>query len=279
MNELIAVGVTNTTASQRAVEWAIERARDQHRDLLLVSVVGAGSGVSGEDALVDEVLGATGLMLDEIVEHAASRGVRAEARIERGKPLAQLIEASRHAQLLVIGRNRFRHADGVHLGGHAIRVTAGAHCPVAIIPDRDLFGSRGVVVGVDGSEVSERAIRFAAAEADRHGDTLTAVTAWSPLPVPMDTGSYPPEYLANMQALTEEESSISLAGLRQDFPDLDVRVVVASGYPGELICREAEHARIAVVGSHGRGAIGRFLLGSTSEAVIERMPTAVMIVR
>ncbi|TQJ31320.1 universal stress protein [Microbacterium sp. SLBN-146] len=279
MNGVIAVGITNTTASQRAVEWAIERAAALHHDLLLVSVVGAGSGVSGEGALVDEVVAATELMLDATVELAGSRGVRAEARIERGKPLARLIEVSQHAQLLVIGRNRFRHADGVHLGGQAIRMTAGAHCPVAVIPDRDLFGSTGVVVGVDGSDVSERAVRFAAAEADRHGDTLTAVTAWSPLPVPMGTGTYPPEYLANMQALTEEESSISLAGLRQDYPDLDVRVVVASGYPGELICREAEHARLAVVGSHGRGAIGRFLLGSTSEAVIEQMPTAVIIVR
>lgn len=279
MNDVITVGVTNTTASQRAVEWAMERAVDLHHDLLLVSVVGAGSGVTGEDALVNEVVAATGLMLDGIVERAAARGVRAEARIERGKPLAQLIEVSRHAQLLVIGRNRFRHADGVHLGGQAIRVTAGAHCPVAVIPDRDLFGSRGVVVGVDGSDVSERAIRFAAADADRHGDALTAVSVWSPLPVPMETGTYPPEYLANMQALTEEESSISLAGLRQDYPDLDVRVVVASGYPGELICREAEHARVVVVGSHGRGAIGRFLLGSTSQAVLERMPTAVVVVR
>lgn len=44
MNEVIAVGVTDTTASGRAVDWAIDRASDRRCDLLLISVVGAGQG-------------------------------------------------------------------------------------------------------------------------------------------------------------------------------------------------------------------------------------------
>jgi nucleotide-binding universal stress UspA family protein len=90
---------------------------------------------------------------------------------------------------------------------------------------------------------------------------------------------YPADYLANMQALSEEALSLSTAGLRQDYPDLEIRRHVEEGYPSAVINRLAGDARLAVLGTHGRGAISRFLLGSISEEVLAHLATATAIVR
>jgi nucleotide-binding universal stress UspA family protein len=56
--------------------------------------------------------------------------------------------------------------------------------------------------------------------------------------------------------------------------------LVWDGDPGEgiLAAAEAEHADLIVVGSRGRGAVGR-LLGSVSDAVVRRANVAVVVVR
>ncbi|MFX6230669.1 universal stress protein, partial [Acinetobacter baumannii] len=70
-----------------------------------------------------------------------------------------------------------------------------------------------------------------------------------------------------------------LAGLRQDYPDLAVTTLVESGYPAQVLARTAHSARLLVVGSPGRGAVARFLLGSTSHAVLSHLPTVTVVVR
>ena len=279
MRERVVVGVTDTPASQRAVDWAVARAADRGDRVELVSIVGGAVGVVGEGHVVDEALQLTQRLLDRAGERVRARGVLAETRVGRGKPVEQLIEASKGAALLVIGSDYRGPGTGPARGPHGLRITAGAHCPVAVVPDRDLAGRSGVIVGVDGSEVSEAAIAFAAAEADRMGEPLTAVGAWSPVAVPFEMRSYPEGYLENMQKLTEEALAISIAGIPRQFPDLDVRRIVERGHPETVISRLAEQARLTVIGSHGRGPVARFLLGSTGEQVLARLATVTVIVR
>ncbi|WP_457819773.1 universal stress protein, partial [Staphylococcus aureus] len=78
-----------------------------------------------------------------------------------------------------------------HRGVRGVRITAAAGCPVVVVPEVVSREHAGVVVGVDGSEASEKAIAFAAAEADRTGEGLTAVMTWSPVPVPFELDEYP----------------------------------------------------------------------------------------
>jgi nucleotide-binding universal stress UspA family protein len=60
-----------------------------------------------------------------------------------------------------------------------------------------------------------------------------------------------------------------------------VRFLVWEGDPGESIVEAAvaESADMIVVGSHGRGGIGRFLLGSVSEYVVRHAEVPVLVVR
>ena len=191
MQEKIIVGVTDAAVSRRAVDWATERATIRGDRLELVSIVGGAAGVIGEGNIIDHALELTQNMLDEEAERVRARGVPARTRVARGKPVEQLIEASKDAALLVIGSDYRGPLSGPARGPHGIRITAAAQCPVVVVPDLDLTGRSGVIVGVDGSDVSELAIAFAAVEADRSGEPLTAVSSWSPVALPLYVRSYP----------------------------------------------------------------------------------------
>ncbi|GAB2838254.1 universal stress protein [Microbacterium insulae] len=280
MQEKIIVGVTDAAASRRAVSWAAHRAAQRGDQLELISIVGGALGVVGEGDVIDDAMAMTHEMLDRDAEQVRVRGVQVETRVERGKPVERLIIASQDAALLAIGSDYRGPESGPARGPHGIRIAAGAHCPVAVVPDLDLTDRTGVIVGVDGSETSERAIAFAAAEADRSGEPLTAVSTWSPVALPLSVRSYPDDYLQNMQQLTEESLAISVAGISQMYPDLHLRrVVESSADPAAVINRLAAQARLTVIGSHGYGRIARFLLGSTSQQVLARVATTTVVVR
>ena len=103
---------------------------------------------------------------------------------------------------------------------------------------------------------------------------------WTPLTAPRNSlAVYPEVYLANMQAVTEEVQAVALAGLASDYPDLVVERVVEQGYPSHIINARAHGARMAVLGTHGRSALVRFLLGSISQEVLARLATVTAIVR
>lgn len=279
MQAKIIVGVTDAAVSRRAVDWAVERAASRGNRLELISIVGGAIGVVGEGEVIDEALRLTQDMLDRESERVRATGVPAQTRVGRGKPVEQLIEASKDAALLVIGSDYLGPESGPARGPHGIRIAAGGHCPVAVVPDFDLTGRTGVVVGVDGADVSDAAITLAAAEADRFREPLTAVSAWIPITVPLGLRSYPDDYLGVMRRMAENALADSVAGVSPAYPDLQLYRVVERGDPAPLINRVAARARLTVVGSHRRGAIVRFLLGSTSQQVLARLATVTVVVR
>lgn len=280
MADTIVVGVTGAAVSPRAVDWAAARAAERGQPLELLAVVGGAIGTVGEEEVVKDAVLRTQELLDGEVARIAGHGVTVSTRVESGNPVARLISASEHASLLVIGSDYRGPESGPARGAHGIRIAAGAKCPVVVVPDVDLGERVGVVVGIDGSEVSEQALRFAAAEADRLDEKLVVVSVWTPLHAPRNgLAVYPEMYLANMQSATEEVQALALAGVSSDFPDLEIERVVERGYPSHVINELAASARLAVVGTHGRGALARFLLGSISQEVLARLATVTAVVR
>ncbi|RLK47995.1 universal stress protein [Microbacterium telephonicum] len=282
MSTNIIVGVTAAPAAARALEWAVARAAERRHDLTLISVVGGAIGAVGEGDVLVQAMDAAAANLATAAERIAEAHptLTVTTRVEAGNPVAVLLEASESADLLVIGSDYRGQGQGPARGAHGIRLAAGAHCPVVVVPDIDPKGRRGVVVGVDGGQVSEHALRFAAAEADRLGEPLTVVSVWTPLAAPRnDLAVYPELYLTNMQATTEEIQALALAGIASDHPDLEVIRRVEQGFPSQVIDEAAQTARMAVVGTHGRGAIARFLLGSVSHEVLSRLSTVTAVVR
>lgn len=282
MNDTIIVGVTAAPVAERAIDWAIARAVARDQRIELLAVIGGAVGTVGEAAVIEDAMAGTRALLERHAERvrAAAPTVEVTTRVEAGNPVALLIAASAKAALLVIGSDYRGPGDGPDRGAHGVRIAAGAGCPVVVVPDFDTSGRSGIVVGVDGSPTSEDALRFAAAEADRLGEKLVAVSVWTPLAAPRNTlAVYPELYLTNMQAATEEMLALALAGIRVDYPDLAVERIVEQGYPSFVLNELAHDARMAVVGTHGRGALARFLLGSISHEVLARLATVTAVVR
>jgi len=141
---------------------------------------------------------------------------------------------------------------------------------------------RRIVVGVDGSDSSRAALRWAYDEAASHGASLTVVTARHPPPLPQTPpyGSLPPEgyfdqprhdALALLDGLT--------AGLAHTGPDVEVRTVVEEGNPAQVLIEHSAGADPVVVGSRGHGGFAGMLLGSVSHHLVAHSKCPVVVAR
>jgi nucleotide-binding universal stress UspA family protein len=100
-----------------------------------------------------------------------------------------------------------------------------------------------------------------------------------PVAVPGDFGVYPDLYLTDLNAITQSAVDRVAEKVGEAYPGLEVLTRVVEGDPAAAIADAAASARLVVVGSHGRGAFARFLLGSVSEEVVSQVTTATAVVR
>jgi nucleotide-binding universal stress UspA family protein len=154
-----------------------------------------------------------------------------------------------------------------------------AHCPVAVIhyedPSRPQPSGAPVVVGIDGSPVSDAATAVAFEEASLRGAELVAVHAWHDVNV----FDVPGVDFATIQADGERVLAEQLAGWQQRFPDVTVRRVVVCDRPADQLIEQSHSAQLVVVGSHGRGGFAGMLLGSVSVALVQAARTPVIVAR
>ncbi|MFD8013944.1 universal stress protein [Streptomyces sp. NPDC058955] len=135
-----------------------------------------------------------------------------------------------------------------------------------------------IVVGVDGSEPSLKALKWAAAQAALTGDTLHAVTGWEypaswATLMPGVPPEFDPERLAKQildqsltEALTPEEAAAA------------TRTVVG-GNAAQALIDQAEGASLLVVGDRGYSGFKAAVLGSVSTNVTQHAPCPVVVVR
>jgi nucleotide-binding universal stress UspA family protein len=137
----------------------------------------------------------------------------------------------------------------------------------------------GIVVGVDGSDGSRRALAWALDHAQAYGvDEVLCVHAYDPPLAWIDVGS---EYA---DAMIEHAAKQGAAGLDAALADLavpsGVRVecAVQEGAASDVLVELSRDADLLVVGSRGRGGFAGLLLGSVSQRCAERAWCPVVIV-
>ena len=133
-----------------------------------------------------------------------------------------------------------------------------------------------IVVGVDTSDSSREALRWAARQAELTGAHLRVVMAWeipsmafwAPLPEGLDLGKDASEAL--------EETVRAVLG---PDPKVKLTTVVLEGHPAPMLLEQARDADLLVVGSRGHGEFTGMLLGSVSEHCVAHASCPVVVVR
>lgn len=133
-----------------------------------------------------------------------------------------------------------------------------------------------IVVGVDGSEDSHRALAWAAEEARHRGATLHIVYSWTFPDVAMriDPGGEPPAVdLAKEAAAVVEEALATV-----DVSGIEVKREVCNENAATGLIHASEGADMIVIGSRGLGGFRGLLLGSVGNQVAQHAHCPVVIV-
>lgn len=284
----IVVGGDGTKGGDAALAWATELAVRRRAPLKLVRALDlfmydVRLGLSQDVLLRDQVRGAAGRHLE-----AALDAVRAEhpelevtSRVVEDNPTALLLEESETADVIVLGSRGAGGSDEIVAGSTAMQVSTHADCTVVTVPPAYRSGEprHGVVVGVDGSAVSEAAIGYAFREASETGQPLVAVHAWVE-PATRAAGLGLP-LIHDPVAVTEQQDMAlaqSLAGWSEKYPDVAVERRTVHDLAVRALTDISHDARLLVVGCRGRGAVRSLLLGSVSHGVLHRASCPVAVV-
>jgi nucleotide-binding universal stress UspA family protein len=145
---------------------------------------------------------------------------------------------------------------------------------------------RRYLVGVDGSEGSRAALRWAAAEAARHGAELGVIHAWQPpirLPIAGAVVSpligSPRLYPGPLATGAQEVLDRILADVFGPRPPGRVVAVLREGPPAAVLIAESVGAQLLVLGCRGFGGFKDLLVGSVCEQVVRHAHCSVIVIR
>ncbi|GAA4865981.1 universal stress protein [Saccharopolyspora cebuensis] len=139
----------------------------------------------------------------------------------------------------------------------------------------------GVVVGVDGSPSSLRALAIAADEARIRDAVLHVVRAWSirTAPRPPDC---PPNAIPSVDQFHDEvlkDTQRIVAQRIGEDPGITIRYHVAHAPSPHALLSASKGADVIVVGHRGRGGFAGLMLGSVAEQCVRHAACPVLVVR
>ena len=283
----LVVGIDGSEGALTAVRWASRVARERNLGLRLVHALPElpPPYPRGDPTFeqIQQAVGARGeRMLAEARAVASGTGVETVVRSDR--PAEALLAEAEGAAMIVLGTPGLRPLGRVLLGSVSVALAAHAPCPVALIRphagDDEPPAEGPVVVGVDGTPVSEEAVAVAFEEASWRGARLIAVHCWHEafLAAVFEEG----RWTMDSSAVEEHEHELlaqRLAGWPEKYPGVVVDRVVRAGRPAERLLDLADRAQLLVVGSRGRGGFSGLALGSTSQALMSYALCPVVVAR
>lgn len=137
-----------------------------------------------------------------------------------------------------------------------------------------------IVVGVDGSEGSRSALRWAMDQARMTGGKLEAVAGWQdPATVVYSAGwaaPYDGESLGTVMQKVLDETVAEVSDTMER--PVHVATQVVQGHPAQVLTETARGAQLLVVGSRGHGTFAGLVLGSVSQHCVHQAPCPVVVV-
>ncbi len=135
---------------------------------------------------------------------------------------------------------------------------------------------RRIVVGVDGSPPSDRALDWAVSEAQRTGAALHLVSAWM---FPMALGYAFTTTVHQVQQSAQDVIDRAMAHVGEVAGDVTVTGETSEQAPAPALIAAAKGADLLVVGSRGLGGFQGLLIGSVSQYCTRHATCSVVVVR
>jgi nucleotide-binding universal stress UspA family protein len=135
-----------------------------------------------------------------------------------------------------------------------------------------------ILVGIDGSQPSRSALRWASDQAERNRCEIVALNAWTW--TPMLAGAAPS--VSEVPDPAEAARSVLLQSIVEelgDNPPVKVQPVAKEGNPARILIDMSADADLLVVGTRGHGGFAGLLLGSVSQHVAAYARCTVVVVR
>lgn len=279
----IVVGVDGSQSSRQALEWAVAEAQARRSDLLMVKnwhdpvFVGPGSTATQEiDLVLQDAKGEAAAIASSV--HDAHPGVRITTAVIDGSPAASLIKRAEDADLLVVGSRGNGGFLGLELGSVSAKAARRSPVPVIVVRgEHDRSDRSDVVVGVDGSECSRAALRWAADWAKAHDKALVVLMAWNYLepqgphgPIAFDTDYHADDAAAALGSIVGD-----VLGHGTN-PRIHTEVVC--DLPARAVLERAKDACLIVVGRHGVSHWTPPDLGATAVQVLHHAECPVAVI-
>lgn len=279
----IVVGIDGSAGSAEALRWAVDEARVHHAHVTAVRCWGGRDRPARHDG-DDQVSEAERRAQEELKNFIASTVPHdldvVDWRTVDARPEWGLLDVAHDADLLVVGARGASGIRGLLVGSVSQQVIHHAHVPVAVVRHtRWPIPPRRVVVGVDGSDTSLRALEWGVMEARCRGAALEVVTAWS---VPYASSPFAPvvvEVSSDLERDARERLAEAVAEVDCSVLHQPVIQTVVHGPPGPVLVDAAAGAELLVVGSRGLGGFKELLLGSVGQHVAHHSPCPAIIIR
>lgn len=279
----VVVGVDGSVGAERALAWAVEEARWRRARLEVVHAwtrgLGGHAATASSLGLLEE---ASQALLDRQVAFARTigPGLEIEGVLLLEPAAVALVQLSEHSELVVVGSRGHGELASLLLGSVADACVRHARSPVAVIRERPSDGTLPVVVGVNGSAASTRALCWAANEARLRNARLVVVHAWTPLFVgELTSVSSTPDADAAIERAAAETLTRAADHVGAPGAGPKPEPELVRGDAADALLDAATRASLLVVGSRGRSAVAGLVLGSVSTRCVHEAPCPVVVVR
>lgn len=266
----ILVGIDGSGPSGAAMGWALKRARSSGQSIVAVHVVDDEWGQLGNDYAQQETVDGARLLAETLrLAPEQFPEVAITSELLHGSPSWQLAAAAERDDLVVVGTHKTGYLHGRVLGTRSIVVASVAPCAVAVIPEANLKGRSGIVVGVALGETWRDAVVVGAREAAALGQSLTLVHAAA------QRDDAVADAMAAGKSLLADAAALAVA----TSPGLVVRSRISPRQPAEALLDASHTAALLVLGASRRAASNAGFVGSVAHDVLLNINCVVLVAR
>ncbi len=198
-----------------------------------------------------------------------------------GHPVNVILDTARSMKcdFIVLGARGLGPVKELVIGSTSHRVLTHAPCSVMIIK-APVPHVQKILLAVEGQDDTTVALQFLARQPFRNPVDIDVFTVW-PQPQLAWPTTLGQTKLLEMEALSEAQDHLTSVTDRLTRMNYTCEAKVGMGDPAFAILEQAKasEADLIIMGTHGRGGLSRFLIGSVSHAVLHQVDCPVLIIR